>query len=396
MHKLTLLVFVIVSILGACNKEQTDSGVTKDQISGYVQKGPFLNGSGILVNELNSDLSQTGKVYSTQIVNRNGLFELINLQFVSNYVGIRADGFYFNEITNEKSGAQLTLYALSDVSDSSSINVNVLTHLEKARVVYLISKGAEFKEAKKQALNEILSFFGANDNDEFSSEYLDISKTGENNSALLAASLLIQGFRTESEMSELLSNMSSDLEKDGSIDDAAIGSQIMNHAVYLDTISIKDNLQKRYEEQGLDAEIPNFGKYVGNFVQQSGYPITNMLIEYPEEGSFGPNILDLKTTKLIGANYSLTAFTTGRGKVRVRITVLKGKFDYARGELENWEASSFELTNPIEFTSVIPGIKSNAHVVLNSGSYLIEYFEMGSSYPTKSKIIENDYKMIYD
>ena len=44
-------------------------------------------------------------------------------------------GFYFNEISNSLSEAQLTLFALSNLSGKTSLNVNILTHLEKNRIV---------------------------------------------------------------------------------------------------------------------------------------------------------------------------------------------------------------------------------------------------------------------
>src|SRR6056297_823408 len=128
-------------------------------ISGVVQKGPFINGTGIIVTELSPGLIQTGKTFSSQILDNQGKFELNQLVLNSRFIELRADGFYFNETLGRKSDAQLTLYALSDLSEEA-VNVNLLSHLEKQRIHYLMSEGAIFSQAKEQAQEEILDIFG--------------------------------------------------------------------------------------------------------------------------------------------------------------------------------------------------------------------------------------------
>ena len=160
----------------SCKKENVNNPietqpVQKEKISGFVQKGPFISGTSISINELKNDLSQTGKTFNTQILDNKGSFEMNNIELVSNYVSLRADGFYFNEILGERSNSQITLYALSDISDKITMNVNILSHLEKTRVEYLISQGIEFQEAKKQAQTDILDIF------KFSSISIDPSST---------------------------------------------------------------------------------------------------------------------------------------------------------------------------------------------------------------------------
>ncbi|NOY37946.1 MAG: hypothetical protein GXO83_10280 [Chlorobi bacterium] len=48
----------------ACNHDQ----VTVDHLDGYVQKGPFLNGTEITLSEMSEDLNPTGRVFTTQIL----------------------------------------------------------------------------------------------------------------------------------------------------------------------------------------------------------------------------------------------------------------------------------------------------------------------------------------
>ena len=116
-----------MSLLVGC---QDDEQVTQPEqsvsIAGYVQKGPFINGTAITVSELNQKLVATGKNFTTQIIDNKGSFSLKDVKLQSAFVQLIAEGFYFDEVRGEKSAAQLTLFALADVSDASSVNVNLL------------------------------------------------------------------------------------------------------------------------------------------------------------------------------------------------------------------------------------------------------------------------------
>ena len=41
--------------------------INKALFSGYVQKGPFYNGSSVLISELDESLDQTGRIYITNV-----------------------------------------------------------------------------------------------------------------------------------------------------------------------------------------------------------------------------------------------------------------------------------------------------------------------------------------
>jgi hypothetical protein len=146
-----VFVLFLAVLLPSCeNKEKDPEGklITTD-IRGAVQKGPFLNGTIVTVSELQDDLSQTGRTYSTEITDSRGSFNLQNISLISKYVEISANGYYFNENEGRNSVAPLTLSAISDITDKAGLNINVLTYLEKNRVKYLVSNGMEhcFREA---------------------------------------------------------------------------------------------------------------------------------------------------------------------------------------------------------------------------------------------------------
>jgi hypothetical protein len=49
-------------------------------INGFVQKGPYLNGASITISELTSDLTSTGKNFTSQIPDNKGNFEIKNVE----------------------------------------------------------------------------------------------------------------------------------------------------------------------------------------------------------------------------------------------------------------------------------------------------------------------------
>lgn len=167
-------------------------------VSGYSQKGPFINGSKVTVIELESgrNLNQTGNTFESKIQSDDGQFKLNARMMVSQYVELHAEGYYRNEVTGKNSEAPLTLYAITDVSkrDGGIVNINLLTHLEYHRVVYLVTqKKMKVFAAKKQAEREIFALLHIDSKDFFSSEDLNIAGSSEGDAALLAFSVMFQG-----------------------------------------------------------------------------------------------------------------------------------------------------------------------------------------------------------
>lgn len=409
---LSIIILVsIIVLLTNCQKDESPAQNKIQNIIGYAQKGPFINGSSVTVYDLQSDLSPTGKSFNAQITDNKGTFQLSNISLSSNYVSLRADGFYYNEISGQQSVAQITLYALSDITGKSEINVNVFTHLEKSRVEYLMKNGKSFSDSKIQAQKEILNIFNIEKSDIKTSENLNISESGDDNGILLAISSILQGYRSESEMTELLSNISNDIKEDGILNSVALGSALINHAIVLDTNTIKTNLTKRYSELGATADIPDFGKYIANFISKTKFAVTQSLITYPETGINGDNILSLtKTNFNSGSNntLSLTAQLARMTALKIKITSLsadttkipstdttkviininKALWFYALGTSINWSISDFDMTNYTQtFTALAPDKSCDLKMFFDKGSFLIEYFEMNSAVPTRTKTI---------
>ena len=397
----TIIFVILVTALTNCTKESDTSQTTIQNVLGYAQKGPFINGSSVTAYDLKSDLSPTGKSFNMQITDNKGSFQLNNVSLSSNYVSLRADGFYFNEVLGQQSVAQITLYTLSDISGKSDININILTHLEKPRVEYLMKNGKSFADSKIQAQKEILAIFNIEKSNIKTSENLNISETGDDNGILLAISSILQSYRSESEMSELLSNISKDIQEDGILNSDTLGSALINQAVALDTVAIKSNLSKRYSDIGATVSIPDFGKYISNFITKTKYVITKPLITYPETGLNGDNILSLTKINFdLGVRrdttFSLAAQLAKGASVKIKITSVssdtsmtsKAYWYYAAGSNVNWTISEFDRIAFIQtFTATESGKSCDLKMKFNSGTFLVEYYEMSSTTATRKKTI---------
>ena len=152
--------------------------VNLSNLSGNAQKGPFNNGTSINIAELTNALAPTGKNFSSQITDNSGRFNVAQVQLESPFVELRANGYYYNEVSNQVSSGQLTLYAISNLSGKTSLNVNILTHLEKNRIINLMSgdNPLTYDQAKIKAQEEVLNIFEFSRANMPESELLDISK----------------------------------------------------------------------------------------------------------------------------------------------------------------------------------------------------------------------------
>lgn len=313
-----LSLVVLLAVVISCEKDALQEPLLIPNLSGYVQKGPYINGTDIQVAELTEQLSPTGKIFSTQITDNKGTFRLNNLELESPFAEIKANGFYFDEVRNENSAAQLTLYALADISQTSDLNVNILSTLEMHRVRYLTASGMEFSEAKAQAQEEVLSVFEMEGQEIDASEHLDISKDGEGNARLLAVSVIMQGYLAVGDLSQLIADISSDIREDGELNDAGLGTILINNARTIKPEIIRENIEKKFEALGHDATVPDFEKYLHQFIENTTFEFT-AFIEYPASGTFGANLLDKERVQYPYGTYSLKAVVPNGNSLKVKI-----------------------------------------------------------------------------
>jgi hypothetical protein len=265
-------------ILAACGDDPKVGGTEEDAgiiaienktVSGVSQKGPFVNGSSVKLYEMDGEtLAPTGKSFPGKIASDDGRFTVPSIFLASQYALLEANGYFRNEITGGKSNGTITLNALTDLSDREKVNINLLTHLEYERALYLVGTGVAVADAKKQAESEILKAFGIEGNFE-NSEDLDIFNSGDGNAALLAFSVLMLRDLSEADLTELLTKFATDIEQDGTWDDEAAKTVIADWA---STKSLEGGLaaiRNNIASWGLSTEVPAFEKYVDNFWWQN-------------------------------------------------------------------------------------------------------------------------------
>ena len=242
--------------------------VSLDSVKGASQKGPFLSGSKVLVKELRDgrSLTQTGNNFDGKILNDKGEFRITARMLVSQYVMLEANGYYRNEVTGQNSSSPLTLFGITDVTGRDIVNINLLTHLEYERVYYLVTKeGYTVKKAKKKAQQEIFDILHIDNSNFSNSEDLSIAGSSDEDGALLAFSILFQGDRSVSQLTELLTRVSTAMEKEGKWEDATAKAEIADWAMVADTSDRLADIRGGVEAWKLGSMVPKFEPYIRNF-----------------------------------------------------------------------------------------------------------------------------------
>lgn len=278
-----LVYATLFALLGACGDSGTDKELDspyteKRTLAGFVQKGPFSKGSKISIQELEATtLLPVGDVTEGGVLNDEGTYSLEFSEFESPYALLTAVGTYRDELTGEKSKATVTLNALVDLTARKSANVNLLTHLEYLRVLYLVrEEGLTVAEAKMQAEREVFRAFGIS-GDFALAEDLNIYSNGDGNAALLAISVIMLGGlekdggsglpfglatknddgEENSKLAERITDFAEDLEKDGLWKNGRTAANMADWAV----------------EQGLNGKFDSFRTQVVSYIDSFWWKI---------------------------------------------------------------------------------------------------------------------------
>ena len=304
-HLLTSLCIGIV--ISSCSNE--DSITTEPftpqtyDIQGKVEKGPFISGSSISIQPMDAKLQVLGSVYNTVITDDLGNFILGNKEFSTPYAEFMANGYFFNEVKGELSNSTLTLRALVDLTNSTTINVNILTHLKYARVKNLVLSGTHFDKANSQAQKELFEAFGLSSlTDKEVSSFSIISGTDES-AALIAISSLLLSDRSEAALTEYLSRLSADFGKNGKFSENIKAQIAIDKNKLVQHLSdIKDNIIERYNELGIEITVKELAHYV----------------DWDNDGRAGNEIL--KANECVNLTKSKIAVPNEGGKFSIQIS----------------------------------------------------------------------------
>ena len=247
-----LLVYLLLFVVACSDKDKNAGGTSEAEnsiaienkdIAGVSQKGPFVKGSSVTLYELNFETrAQTGKSFLGRISEDMGTFAISKIELASQYALLRVDGFYRNEVTGKVSASQITLNAISDLSDRDNVNINLLTHLEYERALWLAqNEDMTVKQAKKIADQEIFEAF-AEDFAGESVEDLDIFGNADGDAVLLAISIIMQAGRSEGEFSLSLADLAKDIEEDGVWNDSLERAQSADNAFEVELAQVRENI----------------------------------------------------------------------------------------------------------------------------------------------------------
>jgi len=234
--------------------------------SGVAQKGPLIQGSTVTAQELDANLSPTGQQFSYQILTNLGNFSPTST-FTSQYIGLNASGYYFDEVQNATSSASITLNGYSDLATDTVLNVNILTTLEYQRIQNLVTKSnLTFTAARTQAEGEVLAALSIPAASYGSFSTLDLSGNTDGDHILAAISSIFVYGNTASSLSVLMANFQSDIGKNGVITVSATRTALAAASKAVNATSVAANLTQYYSSFGITLSAAD----ITNWIDQDG------------------------------------------------------------------------------------------------------------------------------
>ena len=236
---------------------------TTFNVSGKVEKGPFVSGSTITIQPMDKNLQVLGSLYSSTIQDNLGNFSFGSKLFETPYAELTANGYFFNEVEGMLSIGTLNLRALVDLSDASTVNINLLTHLKYQRIKHLVADGMDFKKASKQAQNELFAAFGLHKYADNDAATFSIAGGTDESAALIAISSLIIVDRSEAALTEYLAKLCKEFGEKGAFDNSTLQQMREDKKSLSNQLqNIKENIIERYNKLGLEIQVKELSHYI--------------------------------------------------------------------------------------------------------------------------------------
>jgi hypothetical protein len=214
------------------------------------------------VQELNSTLSPTGAQYSYQITDNFGDFSP-NSAFSTQYIGVLATGYYFDEIANAVSAGPITLNGYNDLAVDTVLNVNLLTTLAYQRIQNLITKqNLSFTAARTQAEKEVLTALNIPPGNYGSFGTLSLSGNTSGDQILAAVSCLFVYGNSAGPLSQLIANFQSDIGANGVITNASTTAALVAAAKGVNPATVAANLTSYYATAGVTFAAANISAWI--------------------------------------------------------------------------------------------------------------------------------------
>ncbi len=328
--------------------------------SGVAQKGPLIQGSTVTAQELDANLSPTGQQFSYQILTNLGNFSPTST-FTSQYIGLNASGYYFDEVQNATSSAPITLNGYSDLATDSVLNVNILTTLEYQRIQNLVTKSnLTFTAARTQAEGEVLAALSIPPASYGYFSTLDLSGNTDGDHILAAISSIFVYGNTASSLSVLMANFQSDIGKNGVITVSATKTALAAASKAVNATSVAANLTQYYSSFGITfsaADITDWidqdgDRVVGKFKFQVADATPSSTFAFPA----------FVLTQVTGASVSATG-----GQLLVNGTVVSGSTTVNAGDTVAVSPGAGAFPNGILNVYLLSGGTRTARVSFVSG-----------------------------
>ncbi len=265
MKKILIVLSLLVAALSACSGDGSGGGggSTYKATSGVAQKGPLQLGSLVTAQELDSQLSPTGKEHTYQIDSDLGTFSPTST-FTSQYLSLNATGNYYDEVTNAVSGGTLTINGIADMGSDTKLNVNLLTALAYKRIKNLVTiQNMTVAAARTQAEGEVLAALNIHSGSSFGNfGSLDISGGTDGDNMLAAISSIFVYGNSAGDLSFLISSFQNNIATSGTITISAINTALTTAAQNLNPASVAANISAKYALSGAALTTTNISDWI--------------------------------------------------------------------------------------------------------------------------------------
>lgn len=371
----------------------TQSDGSVQVLAGQVEKGPLQRGSLVTINTLTSApttlaagtttalpnasaavtlpaLVPTGSSFTMEVTNDFGGFTPQSPAiFQSAFIETSAQGYYFHELSGQRSSDQLALRGLSNLKSDLAINVNLLTDLTRQRTLNLARAAAGtgsvtstiFNTARQQAQTEALRAFnislsdlaGVNAFGEMDIKRLTTDTTVRPADQILLAlsALALQVGQDGAGLQDFLSRFEEDLTDNGVIDSADLRNRILQASAAVDFTQVATNMNRFYGVSGkFTADA------LWKWVDRSGgvFGLLGKDVQYPAGGTFTTGatlesrVLTVAGTAAAGC-YGVEMNNAGYGSAQL----ISGSSAVANGQL--YPVASTAASLKLRFTPTHPG-----------------------------------------
>ena len=248
------------------------------KLSGFAQKGPFVEGTEVVVVGLDEKLNKTKKLFIGNVEGDKGAYSVSGISLENQYALVEVQGFFQNENTGSvTNGVKIALHALVELDNGGEIvaNVNLLTELECARAMFLVKEiGFNVSAAKKRATREIFELLGVSES-EFEERLknivatdISLADTTMAGATLYAASVLLLSDLSLSRFEARLVGLVEEFSQSGTWKDSVVRAEIADYINDVCSGEFYGNLRETMEKMKLSKKIPSFEFVLGNFMSR--------------------------------------------------------------------------------------------------------------------------------